>query len=348
MPSDYREIGNEILNELETDATRLGEALSTWNEVIRDCLASYVWDKVPAHCESARKLCAEMWSSVIDPTHAEGIFHAYDGISHLYQAEAAKEEKNPSKERKELAKAIDCLEKSQQSFHFVGYRDQWNEVIIWLGLGRLYRSQNRLDDALLAFERSRTFSNSNRLSIEKRKEIVEVVSTEIERTRMLFRVLPITDEIAAGKEKLASDEIIGRMRQTDEFEFEFEGQALKVELLRGSQLTFLPEYNYVAVLVSGDSMDQAGIFPNDYVILQKSKLVGWRPDPGDIVAVVFRDEDNKATLKRFYFDKSSDSVTLKPESSNPEHKTRVLGLKAFAGDNPSVAFVGIAIAVLKP
>jgi hypothetical protein len=35
MLTDYREIGNEILNELEIGPTRLGEALSTLNEVVR-------------------------------------------------------------------------------------------------------------------------------------------------------------------------------------------------------------------------------------------------------------------------------------------------------------------------
>ena len=161
---------------------------------------------------------------------------------------------------------------------------------------------------------------------------------------MLFRGLPVMDKIAAGKEKSASDDIIGYMHQTDEFEFEFEGRALKAELLKGSRLTFLPEYDYVAVRISGDSMDKAGIFPNDYTILRRSK-----PDSsGDIVAVVFRDEDNKATLKRFYFDRSSGGVTFKSESSNPDHETRVLRPEFFAGDNPSVEIVGIAIAVLKP
>jgi len=379
MPSDYRAIGNEILEKLEFDPTRLGEALSTLNEVIRDCLESGSWNEVPTHCESAYELCDVMqsseelrgWSNVIDPAHAEGIFHAYEGISHLYQAEEAKENENRYEESKELAKAIYCLERSQQSFRFE-YRDQWNEVIIWLSLGRLYRSQSRLDDALLAFERSCTFSNFDRLSIERMQEIVKVVSTEIEKTRRIFGDqkpfapgelgepppptqhkgipfgIPIIGEIAAGKEKPVSDDIIGYIQQTDESEFEFEGQALEVKSLRGSQFVFLPEYGYVvAVQISGDSMDQAGIFPDDYVILQKPRDVPLKPSSGDIVAVVFRDEDVKATLKRFYFDKSSGSVTLKPESSNPEYKTRVLRPEAFAGDNPSVEVVGIAIAVLK-
>jgi SOS-response transcriptional repressor LexA len=350
MPSDYREIGNEILNELTiVDTTRLGQALSMLNEVVRDCLESYVWDKVPAHCESAYELCdvmkgAEEFSGVIDTFYAEGIFHAYEGISYLHQAEEAKEKKNPAEESAELAKAIDCLEKSQQSFHAV-YRDHWSEIILYLNLGRLYRSQSRLNEALLAFERSLYIFSG--LSVEKSQEIVKVVSAEIERTRMLFRrLLPIIDEIAAGKEEPASDDIIGHMRQAGEFEFDFEGQTLKAELLRGSQLTFLPEYDYFVMLVSGDSMDHAGIFPNDYVILQRSKLVPLKLSSGDIVAVVLRDEDDKATLKRIYIE--SNRVILKPESSNSVYKLRSLQPEAFAGDNPPVALVGIAIAVLKP
>jgi hypothetical protein len=163
-----------------------------------------------------------------------------------------------------------------------------------------------------------------------------------------FRAWPVIDEIAAGKERPVSDEAIGYMRQTGDLEFEFKGQILKAELLRGRQLTFFQGFDYFATLVSGDSMDQAGIAPNDYVILRKPKHVPLRPSSGDVVAVVFRDEDDKATLKRFYFDKPSGRVALKPESSNPAHKSRVLRPKAFAGNNPSVEVVGIAIAVLKP
>jgi len=382
MPSDSKRIGKEILKELEIYPTRLGEALSTLNTLVRDCLERYAWNEVPVHCESAYELCDAMhgseesreWSSVIDLFHAEGIFHAYEGISHLYQAEESRGKENLSEETEELARAIDCLKESQRSFH-VGYRDQWNESIICLGLGRICRSQDNLEEALLAFQRSCIFSdfNFNRLSIERMQEIQKVASIEIERTRRLLgdqkpfapgelrelpppmqhkvipSTIPVIGEIAAGKEKPVSDDIIGYMRQTDEFEFEFEGQALKVEPLRRSQLAFPPEYGYVVVVqVLGDSMDQAGIAPNDYVILQKPRDVPLKPSPGDIVAVVFRDENNKATLKRFYFDKSSGNVTLKTESSNPEHKTRVLRPEDFVGDNPPVAVVGCAIAVLKP
>jgi hypothetical protein len=176
--------------------------------------------------------------------------------------------------------------------------------------------------------------------------IEPIQKSKIERTRMLFRTLPVIDEIAAGKEKPVSDDIIGYVRPNDEFEFEFEGQVLGAKLLKGSQLKFFPEYAYIAVRVLGDSMDQTGIAPNDYVILQKPQFVPLVPSPGDIVAVVFRDEaDNRAALRRIMVE--SGRVVFRPESSNPAHKPRILRPAAFAGDNPSVEVVGIAIAVLK-
>jgi hypothetical protein len=160
-----------------------------------------------------------------------------------------------------------------------------------------------------------------------------------------FGVLPVYGKIPAGAEKTASDDIIGYI-QTDELEFN--GHKLNVVLLNErSQLIFLPEYAYVAVRVLGDSMDLANICHNDYVILMKKKVVDLSPRSGDIVAVVFRDEnDDKATLKRIRIE--SKKVTLKPESSNPVHESRTLLLEAFAAGNPAVDVVGIAIAVLKP
>jgi tetratricopeptide (TPR) repeat protein len=168
------------------------------------------------------------------------------------------------------------------------------------------------------------------------------------RQRTVPSRLPIMRAIAAGEEKPTSDDVIGYIdvKKTDDSDFEFmlEGQLLKAKLLKGSQITFLPGYTYVVTQVLGDSMDKADIAPDDYVILRKSK-----PDSsGDIVAVVFYDEDDKAVLKRVYYNKSSAKVILKPESSNPKHKTRILQQEIFAGENPSVEIVGLALAVLKP
>jgi SOS-response transcriptional repressor LexA len=157
------------------------------------------------------------------------------------------------------------------------------------------------------------------------------------------RRIPVFGEIAAGKEIAAPDDIIDYIQQTGELEFEFRGQSLEPKPLGKSRITFSQEYAYFAVQVSGDSMDRADISPGDYVVMRRAKA----PTQRDIVAVVFRDEDdNRATLKRILIE--PDRVILKPESSNPEHKARFLPLEAFAGDSPSVAIVGIAIAVLKP
>jgi repressor LexA len=58
--------------------------------------------------------------------------------------------------------------------------------------------------------------------------------------------------------------------------------------------------------VSGESMINAGIFDNDYVIVQKQKTA----KNGDIV-VAMTDED-EVTLKRFY--KEKDHIRLQPEN----------------------------------
>ncbi len=162
-----------------------------------------------------------------------------------------------------------------------------------------------------------------------------------------LRVLPLISEIAAGREIPASDDIIGEVRQMSEKSFVLDDQLLRIHsLYKGRRLKFLKEYNYFVVQVSGDSMDEAGILPGDYVILQKPNRVSLQPTPGEIVAVVFRDEDDKATLKRFLI--GLNEVVLRPESSNPEHKLRSLPLSRFTSDESDVEVVGLAMAVLKP
>jgi len=164
--------------------------------------------------------------------------------------------------------------------------------------------------------------------------------------------LPIIDEIAAGSPTLISDENIVEFievyeKQDGELVSQIEGQSLDIALLGTGRLNFSEEYEHFVVQVSGDSMDRADILPGDYVILRRSRVVeGLMPSSGDIVAAVFRDEDDKATLKRYL--KESDWVVFKPESSSIVHQPISLPLQAFADDNPQVEVVGIAIAVLKP
>jgi regulator of protease activity HflC (stomatin/prohibitin superfamily) len=162
-----------------------------------------------------------------------------------------------------------------------------------------------------------------------------------------LKSLPLLGEVAAGKEAPAFDDVLGEIQQVGEQEFEFDGRPLAVkEIFKGSRLRFAQEYEYVAVPVSGDSMDRAGIAPGDYVILQTPNVLPVRPAPGDVVAVAFcdRDDNTQATLKRIYFE--ADRVVLQPESSNPEHEPRILHKDAFAGSNPGVKVVGIVVAVL--
>ncbi len=156
------------------------------------------------------------------------------------------------------------------------------------------------------------------------------------------RRIPVFGEIAAGREIINPDDIVDYIQQTGELEFKLGGRLLEARPVGKSRITFSREYDYIAVRVSGDSMDRADIFPGDYVVVRRTKA----PAPGDIVAVVIRDEDdNRATLKRISIEPNK--VTLKPESSNRGHDPRFLPREAFAGDNPPVAIVGIAIAVLK-
>jgi hypothetical protein len=166
-----------------------------------------------------------------------------------------------------------------------------------------------------------------------------------------FRRLPIFESIAAGRPTHISDEsIVGFLDiyedQDGELDSRIQEQSLDINLLGKRRLYFSEGFDYFVVQVSGDSMDRAGILSGDYVILRRQVGLAITLSSGDIVAAVFRDEDDKATLKRY--SRESDRVVFEPESSNISHRSISLRLQAFADDNPQVKVVGIAIAVLKP
>lgn len=62
--------------------------------------------------------------------------------------------------------------------------------------------------------------------------------------------------------------------------------------------------------VHGDSMIEAGIFDGDYVLVRQQSIA----NNGDIVVAM--NEDNEATVKRFY--KENGHFRLQPENSNME------------------------------
>ncbi len=165
-------------------------------------------------------------------------------------------------------------------------------------------------------------------------------------------LIPISGQIAAGQEKsFLGDSTTGYIAQITEDEFVVKGdevRPLKAQLLKGSHLKFNDAYEHFAVKVLGDSMDRAGIFSGDYIILRKPKYVPLCPTNGDIVAAIFHDEDDKATLKRIYFGFGINGVILQPDSSNSAYRPRTLSKRDFVGDNPRVEVAAIAVAVLRP
>ncbi len=78
---------------------------------------------------------------------------------------------------------------------------------------------------------------------------------------------------------------------------------------------------YFALRVNGDSMNAARIENGDLLIIRKQSWV----ENGEIAAVMVGDND--ATVKKFYYDKATDTVMLIPMSTNPKHQIQVYNTK---------------------
>lgn len=76
---------------------------------------------------------------------------------------------------------------------------------------------------------------------------------------------------------------------------------------------------YFGLRVSGDSMNAAGINAGYIIIVRRQDEV----EQGEMAVVLVGDDD--ATVKRFY--SSATTVTLMPQSTNPEHKPQLYDLK---------------------
>lgn len=72
---------------------------------------------------------------------------------------------------------------------------------------------------------------------------------------------------------------------------------------------------YFALIVHGDSMNALGINNGYRIIVRRQDQV----DNGEVAVVMVGDED--ATVKRFYA--TGDTVTLMPQSTNPEHQPQI-------------------------
>jgi repressor LexA len=103
-------------------------------------------------------------------------------------------------------------------------------------------------------------------------------------------LIPIVGEIAAGRPLLAEENIEGYLNAVDE----------KL-LAKGG--------TFFALKVKGESMIEAGILPEDYVIVLQQPIA----ENGDIVVALLAEE---ATVKRFF--KAQDHVRLQPANAKME------------------------------
>lgn len=76
---------------------------------------------------------------------------------------------------------------------------------------------------------------------------------------------------------------------------------------------------YFALRVKGDSMNAAQINSGNILIVRKQNIV----ENGEIAVIMVDDED--AVVKRFY--QNGDSVTLVPQSTNPQYLPQIYDLK---------------------
>ncbi len=124
--------------------------------------------------------------------------------------------------------------------------------------------------------------------------------------------IPVIGVIRAGQPILAQENIEG------------------YEIADRKDLCSSEEYFYLRVC--GDSMRDAGIFPNDRVLIKKQSDV----ESGDIAAVMIDGED--ATLKRVI--KKNNTVILKPENTDYE-------LRVFTGREINrLSIIGKAVMVV--
>lgn len=110
-----------------------------------------------------------------------------------------------------------------------------------------------------------------------------------------YRRIPILGRISAGLPLYAEEHI--------------EGYTL-TDLNGGAE--------YFGLRVSGDSMNALRINEGDIIIVRRQEEV----EQGEVAVVLVDGED--ATVKRFY--SSDTTVTLMPQSTNPEHKPQMYDL----------------------
>jgi hypothetical protein len=165
----------------------------------------------------------------------------------------------------------------------------------------------------------------------------------------ILQLFSVFDEIPAGGfGPGGADHLpIGRI-EVDELMID--GRPCRIYNPHGNKVANLPfDEKVFVVRIKSDSMNEENILPGDYVVLRRVD----EPVNGDIVMVEIAGYDSRATLKRFMLDEktidedgittSQSAITLRPHSSNPEHKPFI-----FKKMGEGFHIRGVVIAVLKP
>ena len=308
MPKDdHKKLGKTLLESLEVKPGSLGEALLEVYKITRDRLQKGLCGEALEGCRTALDLCDQLKSgnelkSNPDTSYAKAIFYACMGTSYLNQ--------------RKLEHALDYYHKSRAHFHGNLWHDRWNEGLLWITIGKLYQSTDKLEDALLALQHSLFCFQSVNSDDKDPSDLIAETKAELKETGQLLQnslksrvkparptpvkppdvksakiiTLPLVGKIAAGSPILAEENI-------EDYLF------LNKDYSRDATL---------ALKVQGDSMVNACILDKDIVFIREQSVA----NNGDIVAVMLTDIDTEATLKRFYEEDSH--IRLQPE--NDEEK----------------------------
>lgn len=117
-------------------------------------------------------------------------------------------------------------------------------------------------------------------------------------------LLPVIGVIRAGQPIYAEENLIGY-------------EPINPDLVKSGEYFFL--------LVTGDSMIDSGIKDGSFVLIRRQEYV----ETGEIAAVMVDDEN--ATVKRVYYNKEMNSITLQPDNSTfapqtyPAEYVRIIG-----------------------
>ena len=152
-----------------------------------------------------------------------------------------------------------------------------------------FKSPNSVQDHLSALERKRCILRHPHKS--RGIEVLVYRNNKQEKENSNAVEVPIVGRVAAGMPVLAQENIEGEL-------------AIDKSLTKSSNNDFV-------LKIKGNSMIEAGILDGDYILVHQQQ----NAEEGDIIVALIEDE---ATVKKFYKDKNSNRIILKPANENME------------------------------